>query len=160
MWRIFSVAGKLGALLLLAACSTTALESQSKVQDARQARVYFLRSTMTLGGVAAEIKVDDRKVGTLANNSSFFIDRAPGQYKLSVETPMETGRFSTVVQLRPSSTYYVALEQRPEFIAGMMVVGVVAGHIEQANAPENSGRFKLVVMEENAGAALLQQLKR
>jgi hypothetical protein len=41
-----------------------------------------------------------------------------------------------------------------------MVVGVVAGHIEQANAPENSGRFKLVVMEENAGAALLQHLKR
>jgi len=149
----------LGILLLSAACSTTALESQSKTQDARQARVYFLRSTVTIGGVAAVIKVNDQKVGTLANNSHLFVDRDPCRYKLSVETPMETGRYSTTVQLRPSSTYYVALEQRPEFIAGMMVAGVAAGIVEQANAPENSGRFKLTLLDQNAGAAMLQRLK-
>jgi hypothetical protein len=34
------------------------------------------------------------------------------------------------------------------------------GFIEQANAPENSGRFKLVLVDEKAGAAMLQRLKR
>ena len=72
----------LGLLLPLAACSTTAMV-QTKTQDTRQARVYFLRSTVTIGGVA-DIKVDGQKVASLANNSFFFVDRDPGQYTISV----------------------------------------------------------------------------
>ncbi len=64
----------LGLLLPLAACSTTAIESQTKTQDTRQARVYFLRSTVTIGGVA-DIKVDGQK------------SRIPGQQFLFLRRP-------------------------------------------------------------------------
>jgi hypothetical protein len=160
MREVFKYGMTLGLLLTLAACGTTAIESQTKTQDPRQARVYFLRNTMTIGGVAAEIKLNGQKVGAVANNSYFFVDRDPGQYAMSVENPLEPGRFSTGIQLRPSSTYYVEVAQRPEFLALNAVVGVVGGVIEQANAPENSGRFKLTLLDQTAGVALLQQLKQ
>lgn len=160
MVQVSRCATVLSLLLLFGACSTTAIESQSKMHDPRQARVYLLRSTLTIGGVGAEIKVDGQKVGALANNSFFFIDRDPGQYTISVENPLETGRFSTTVQLRPSSIYYIEVSQRPEFLAVNAAFGIVGGAIEQANAPDNSGRFKLTLMEQNAGAAMLQQLKQ
>jgi Protein of unknown function (DUF2846) len=149
----------LGLLLPLAACSTTAIESQTKTQDTRQARVYFLRSTVTIGGVA-DIKVDGQKVASLANNSFFFVDRDPGQYTISVENPFETGRFSIPVALRSSSIYYVEVSQRPEFLIVNAAFGIVGGAIEQANAPDNSGRFKLTLMDQNAGATMLQRLKQ
>jgi hypothetical protein len=158
MARTFWCAFVLSLLTALAACSTTAVESQTKQQDPRQARVYFLRSTMTIGGLA-EIIVNGQKVADLANNSSFFIDRDPGQYTISVRSPLETGRFSTTMQLRPA-TYYVEISQRPEFLAVNAAFGVVGGIIEQSNAPENSGRFKLTVMDQSAGAAMLQKLKQ
>jgi len=68
-------AAVVAALVWLAGCGTTAIESQTKTLDARQARVYFLRNTMTIGGVGAEIKVNGQKVGALANSSYFFVDR-------------------------------------------------------------------------------------
>jgi hypothetical protein len=149
----------LGLLSPLAACSTTAIESQTKVQDPRQARVYFLRKTVTIGGVGADIKVNGQKVGALANSSFFFIDRDPGQYAISVEYPLEPGRFSTTVQLRPSTTYYIEVSQRAEFLVVNAAFGVMGGVIEQSHAPDNSGRFKLTLMEQSAGAAMLQELK-
>jgi len=64
---------------VLAACSTTALESQTKTQNPRQARIHFLRDShlAAMGDIAPEIQVNGEKVGTLANNSHFFIDRDP-----------------------------------------------------------------------------------
>src|SRR5262245_34942891 len=90
-------AAVVAALVWLAGCGTTAIESQTKTLDARQARVYFLRNTMTIGGVGAEIKVNGQKVGALANSSYFFVDRSPGQYAVSVENPLEAGRFATTI---------------------------------------------------------------
>ena len=156
--RVVRRAAVLSLLAALAACSTTALETQTRQHDPRQARVYFLRSTMTIGGLA-EIRVDDQKVADLANNSFFFVDRDPGQHTIAVKSTLETGRFKTTVQLRPG-IHYVEISQRGEFLAVNAAFGVVGGIIEEANAPENSGRFKLTVMEQSAGAAMLQQLKQ
>jgi Protein of unknown function (DUF2846) len=160
MLQVLRWAAAIGALLLVAACGTTAIGSQTKTLDARQARVYFLRSTMTIGGVGAEIKVNGQKVGALANSSYFFVDRTPGQYAISVENPLEAGRFATTIQLRAGTTYYVEVEQRQEFLAVNATIGLVGTLIEQANAPENSGRFKFTLMDQAAGVELLQRLKQ
>jgi hypothetical protein len=160
MVRGLRCAAVVGALVWLAACGTTAVEPQNKTLDTRQARVYFLRNTMTIGGVGAEIKVNGQKVGALANSSYFFVDRTPGQYAISVENPLEAGRFATTIQLRAGTTYYVEVEQRPEFLAVNVTVGFVGTLIEQANAPENSGRFKFTLMDQAAGVELLQRLKQ
>lgn len=160
MLRVLRGVAVIGALVLVAACGTTAIESQTKALDARHARVYFLRSTMTIGGVGAEIKVNGQKVGALANSSYFFVDRPPGQYAISVENPLEAGRFATNIQLRAGTTHYVEVEQRPEFLAVNVTIGFVGTLIEQANAPENSGRFKLTLMDQTAGVELLQRLKQ
>ena len=160
MLRVLRGAAVIGVLVLVAACGTTAIESQSKTLDARQARLYFLRNTMTIGGVGAEIKVNGQKVGALANSSYFFVDRPPGKYAISVENPLEAGRFSTTFQLRAGTSHYVEVEQRPEFLAVNVTIGFVGTLIEQANAPENSGRFKLTLMDQAAGVELLQRLKQ
>src|SRR3954447_25200941 len=99
---------------MVAGCSTTALESQNKAQDGRQARIYFLRnsSMLALGGVAPEIQVNGQKIGTLANNSSFFVDRDPGQYRVSIITPMETGRYALDMKLAPGSLHYIEVTPR------------------------------------------------
>jgi hypothetical protein len=52
------------------------------------------------------------------------------------------------------------VEQRPEFLAVNVTIGFVGTLIEQANASENSGRFKLTLMDQAAGVELLQRLKQ
>src|SRR5262249_37921160 len=89
------VAGVILAVLcsVLASCSTTSLESQTKAQSPRQARIQFLRDShlIAMGDIAPEIQVNGEKVGTLANNSQFFIDRDPGTYKISVQAALSFG---------------------------------------------------------------------
>jgi uncharacterized protein DUF2846 len=153
----------IGICLLLAACSTTALESQTKAQGARQARVYFLRgnSLLSMGGIAPEIKINGQKVGTLANSSYFLVDRDPGPYKISVETALEIGRFSVDVTLRPGSVSYIEVAPRPGNIMATAVGGLAGGLIDAAASDNgNSGRFSVALMDEMAGVALLQRLKQ
>jgi len=150
-----------GICLLLAACSTTSLESQIKTQEARQGRIYFLRgnSLLAIGGFTPEIQINGQKVGNLANNSSFFIDRDPGSYKVSTETTLDFGRYSVDVVLRPGGVAYVELAPHAGHIIAS-AIGGVAGGLIAASTSNNSGRFTLAVLDEKAGAAMLQRLKQ
>jgi hypothetical protein len=100
MLRVLRGAAVIGVLVLVAACGTTAIESQTKTLDARQARLYFLRNTMTIGGVGAEIKVNGQKVGALANSSYFFVDRplanTPSRSRLRSRPAASRQPFSSV----------------------------------------------------------------
>ncbi|MEA2994587.1 MAG: hypothetical protein QOG74_136 [Alphaproteobacteria bacterium] len=150
-----------GLSLLVAACSTTALESQTKMQEARQGRIYFLRgnSLLAIGGFTPEIQINGQKVGNLANNSYFFIDRAPGSYKVSTATTLAFGSYSADVVLLPGGVAYVELAPRAGAIMGS-AIGGAAGGLIAASTSNNSGRFSLAVLDAKVGAAMLQQLKQ
>jgi uncharacterized protein DUF2846 len=151
-----------GVCLLLAACSTTALESQTKAQNTRQARIYFLRgsSLLAMGDIAPEIQVNGEKVGTLANKSQFFIDRDPGTYKISVQGALSIAGSSTEVMLRPGGVAYVEIAPRAAFILGSAVGGAMGGVIATSGQPSSgSGRFGITALDEKAGRELLQRIK-
>jgi hypothetical protein len=88
------------ALTACATVSTTALESQSKQRDSRQARLYFIwpRSWMMKTGTL-DIKLNGEVVGKIAPDSYFFIDRKPGTYTLRVEPPFDFTYFEADVQV-------------------------------------------------------------
>ena len=147
---------------VLASCSTTSLESQTKAQNPRQARIHFLRDShlAAMGDIAPEIQVNGEKVGTLANNSQFFIDRDPGTYKISVQGALSIGGSSTEVTLRPGGVAYVEIAPRAAFILGSAVGGAVGGVIATSGQPSSgSGRFGITALDEKAGRELLQRIK-
>jgi hypothetical protein len=148
-------------LMLLAGCATAALESQSKVQDRRQARVYIMReSTLIYSmGVAPVLKVNGQEVGRVANGSYFFVDRPPGTYTVTLETPLTPGRFKADVTLRPGATYYVKIAPRAEHLVIGLAVGM-AGQIFEAAVAENSGAFSVTALDQATGAAMLKELKK
>jgi Protein of unknown function (DUF2846) len=144
----------------LAACATAPLESQTKQQDQRQARIYFLReSSLVFAAGAPNVKVDGQQVGTVANGSYFFVDRAPGPRTITLETPLVPGRFAANVTVRPGGVYYLKVSPRNEYLAAALLAGAV-GQFVDAAVSENSGSYSLTPLEEKAGAALLAQLKR
>jgi len=148
------------ALLLLAACATTSLESQTKPQDPRQARIYFLReSSFMFSAAAPNVKVDGQQVGTVANGSYFFVDRPPGPHTVTLETPLVPGRFAANVTVRPGRAYYLKVSPRTEYFVAGVVAGAV-GQVLDAVISENSGSYSLTPLDENAGVALLAQLKQ
>ena len=159
------VAGVILAVLcsVLASCSTTSLESQTKAQSPRQARIQFLRDShlIAMGDIAPEIQVNGEKVGTLANNSQFFIDRDPGTYKISVQAALSFGGSSTTVTLRPGGVAYVEIAPRTAYIMGSAMGGAVGGLIAASGEPSSgSGRFGITVLDEKAGRELLQRIKQ
>jgi outer membrane biogenesis lipoprotein LolB len=147
------------ALLLLAACATASLESQTKAQDQRQARIYFLReSTLLYVAGTPYIKINGQEVGRVANGSYFFVDRPPGTYTITLEQPLAPGRFAANVTVRPGAVYYVKVSPRVEnFFIG--VAAGMAGQVFEAIVSENSGPYSLTPLDEKAGVALLEQLK-
>jgi hypothetical protein len=148
-------------LMLMAGCATASLESQSKVQDRRQARVYFLReSTLVYSmGTAPVLKVNGQEVGQVANGSYFFVDRPPGTYTVTLETPLAPGRFKADVTLRAGATYYVKIAPRAEHLMIGLAVGM-AGQIFEAVVAENSGPFSATTLDDRTGAAMLKELKK
>jgi Protein of unknown function (DUF2846) len=147
------------ALLLLAACATASLESQIKAQDPRQARIYFLReSALVFAGGTPNITVNRQEVGRVANGSYFFVDRPPGTYKITVEQPLNPGRFAADVTVRPGAVYYVKVAPRTDHLFVGLVAGG-AGQILEAVVSENSGPYSLTAIDEKTGTALLQQLR-
>jgi hypothetical protein len=146
------------ALPLLAACATQSLESQAKTQERSQARIYFLReSSLLYMAGTPNLKVNDQEVGRVANGSSFFVDRPPGTYKITLETPMAVGRYAAEVKLRAGAVYYVKISPR----AGNYVVGLaagLAGQLLEAAVSENSGPYSVTPVDEKTGSALLQQV--
>jgi hypothetical protein len=147
------------ALLLLAACATASLESQTKPQDARHARIYFLReSAFVFAGGTPNIAVNSQEVGRVANGSYFFVDRPPGTYKITVEQPLNPGRFAADVTVRPGAVYYVKVAPRTDHLFLGLVAGG-AGQILEAVVSENSGPYSLTAIDEKTGTALLQQLR-
>jgi len=159
MRKILANACVVCALPFLGACATASLESQTKTLDQREARIYFLRdSTLLYFGGTPNLKVNGQEVGRVANGSYFFVDRPPGTYTVTLETPLTPGRFAAEVKLRPGAIYYVQVSPRVENYVISVSAGLV-GQLIEAAVVENSGAYGLTPLDEKAGAALLQKLK-
>jgi hypothetical protein len=150
----------LSAYLSLAACATTALESQTKQHDPRQARIYILReSNFVFSGGAPNVIFDGQQVGTVGNGSYFFVDRAPGPHTITLETPLTPGRFTVKVTTRAGGVHYLKVAPRQEYLMVGLAFGAI-GEFVDAAVSENSGSYTLAPLDERAGAAMLAELKR
>ena len=73
MGRLYRIIVVVGIVIQLAAfAGTSAIESQSRQKDVRLARLIFLREKGAFGAgatMAANIKVDGKPVGSVANGS-------------------------------------------------------------------------------------------
>lgn len=114
MGRHYRIFFALSIAVPLAACAgPSAIESQSRLQDSRMSRLYFLREKALIGALggtvpAADIKVDGKKVGAVTNGSYFFVDRPPGLHQLSAENGVSLA-YETEVQVEASKSYYFNL---------------------------------------------------
>jgi hypothetical protein len=108
MFSLLRAVAALSACALLAACAaTSALESQTKPQSAHSARIYIVRPYAFAGGAtAANIKIDDTDVGSVANDSYLFIDRPPGQYRIQVSKGGDPISSQHEFQVEAGRTYY------------------------------------------------------
>src|SRR5215218_6881387 len=113
--RVFATGGVLFTFLLTAACATAPLESQTQAQDKGQARIYVLReSSLLYSAGAPNVKINGQNVGTVASGSSFFVDRPPGSYVITLETPLVPGRYAANVTVRAGAVHYLKVAPRTE----------------------------------------------
>lgn len=155
----------------LAGCaSTSAIESQTKQRDARLARLYFLREKGLVGalggtGPGAEIKIDSKSVGAVANGSYIFADRPPGRYILSVENKVSMGSFETEVQVDAGQAYYFSIASSSNGAMGQELLnqGVWGGQGEsmQARSPLSAGLSGVALrrLDPSTGAGVLNDLR-
>ena|SRR5947209_6015899 len=117
-------------IALLSSCaSTTTLESQGKIRDPRQARIYFLREKGFVAmAITPTIKINGQDVGELANGSYFFVDRAPGRYAITVDHSLGVGTFVADVTVSGGAEYYFEVGPTTPGGRGVMLP-VLAGNV-------------------------------
>jgi len=168
MGQLYRIVIAFCVALQLAACAgTSAIESQSKQRDSRQARMYFLREQGVLGALggkaaAAEIKVDGKTVGSVTNGSYIFVDRPPGLYKLSVQAGISMA-FETDLQAEAGKAYYfnIGVPRTGAFGTDLLNQAYAGGSGQQmrGQSPLNSGFSAAVLYSPSAGAAAIEGLK-
>ncbi len=157
------------ALLLAACAGTSAVESQSKQRDARQARLYFLREKGIVGALggptkAAEVKVDGKAVGTVTNGSYIFVDRPPGSHQLSLENGVSMA-FETDVEVEAGREYFFNIGVPSTGAPGQVLLNqAFAGGSGQPMTPRSRLSYSFsgamfYTLDPAAGAAALQSLK-
>jgi hypothetical protein len=157
------------ACQLCACAGTSAIESQSKQRDARLARLYFLREQGVIGALggtvpAAEIRVDGKPIGSVANGSYIFVDRSPGPYKLSVQSGISLA-FETDVQVEAGKAYYFNIGVPRTGAMGTDLVNQAyaggSGQQMRAQSPLSAGFSGAVLysLDPSAGASEIERLK-
>jgi hypothetical protein len=115
--RAFATGCVLVTVLLTTGCATAPLESQTQVQDKRHARIYVLReSSLLYSGGAPNVKINGQNVGTVASSSSFFVDRPPGSYVITLETPLVPGRYAANVTMGAGAVHYLKVAPEPSIL--------------------------------------------
>ena len=145
------------SLISLAACATMGPRYsemdiiQTRISEG-EARLYFLRESRVLfSGRTAPIKIGGKDIGKLRNGGFFFVDLAPGTYRISTET-WDAGRFSIQMEVEADKVYYIEAIPREKFLG--VIAFAVGGLIL-----ENKGMFALVPINEENAAQKLPNLR-
>jgi hypothetical protein len=106
-YRLF-VAGCVSLLLGACTAATVALEPQNRPPDPHQGRLYFIRSPNFMGktGVANDIRIDGKLIGSLAASSYIAVDRPPGRHTIAIYGVRDPVGFETDIQIEPFVSYY------------------------------------------------------
>src|SRR5437016_2323277 len=106
--RLF-IAGCMSLLLGACAAATVALEPQNRSLDSHQGRLYFIRSPNFMGktGVANDIRIDGKLIGSLAASSYIAVDRPPGRHTIAVYGVRDPVGFESDIQIEPMVSYYL-----------------------------------------------------
>jgi hypothetical protein len=99
-----------------------------------------------------------RRAPPLGSGSYFFVDRPPGQYAVTLDTPLVPGRFAATVTVKAAGTYYLKVAPRAEHWFIGAAVGV-AGQVLEASIQENSGAYSITAMDPRLGATVLAEMK-
>jgi hypothetical protein len=99
-------------VLMLAACTGTpsVVATQSRVQDPKLARLYFLRPGQSITDAPAYLSIDGQRVGTLADRSYLYVDHLPGRYTLAVDAIADPGSSELVAEVRAGMKHYFLVE--------------------------------------------------
>jgi hypothetical protein len=152
---------------VLAGCATPALtvsESQSKVRDTREARLYFIRPKTNIAmAVAPDVKINNQFVGAIPNGSYFFVDRPAGQYTIVIEQQIDFGRFEADIQVAPGETRYFEIISKPTYIptggGGVVVLNPRSAGTSGVKQRSIGGSFRLNTLDAVVAAAEMEKLK-
>ena len=94
-----------------------------------QGRIYFYRTSAAGAAVQPAVKLNGQEVGTAKAKGFFYVDRAPGSYK--VETSTEVSRQLSLT-LEANQTRYVKLNISMGFFVGHVYPELVDAAAGQA----------------------------
>ena len=131
--------------------------------------MYFLREQGVLGALggaapAADIKVDGKPVGAVTNGSYIFVDRAPGLYKLAVQSGLSMA-FETEAQVEAGKSYYFNIGVPRTGAPGTDLINQAyaggGGQQMRGQSPLSAGFSAAVLnsLDPAAGDAAIKQLK-
>ena len=137
-------------------------QSQPK-QDARSARLYFLREKGLIG-TEVGIKIDGKPVGSVAKGLYFSVSRPPGRYRISCVNPISMD-FETEIQIEGGRSYYFGVGVQQVAAPGQNLVNQAlagsSGRQMRGTSALMTGFSGAVFFQIDAaeGAAIIRQLK-
>lgn len=121
-----------GVALALSACASgpSFMEMQSKIPPLApgQGRIFIYRTALLGAAIQPSVTVNGEAVGHAVPGGFFYVDRAPGDYKISASTEVER---DLSLQLAAGQTRYVRLA---------MSMGFVAGHVSPELVEDAEGQ--------------------
>jgi hypothetical protein len=154
------------ACAALAACAATStLEPQNRPLGARDARIYVLRpKAWVSSALSANVKVNGKDVGAVANNSYLSVVRPPGRYKIEVDSPGWFVANEHDFQVGAGRTYYFVLNMKAAtvpiagrgFYSTLTIPGSSEGR--PVGQPSSFAGSYLSELDAGEGAAVLSRL--
>ncbi|MDH5277240.1 MAG: DUF2846 domain-containing protein [Gammaproteobacteria bacterium] len=119
MHRNFRSLSLMLVVLLLGACASGAKFSDTAPSlqpvSADTGRIFFYRPSSMGAAIQPKVHLNDEVVGEAIAQGYFFVDRPPGEYKVTTSTEVER---SLSFVLEANQTRYVRLSMSMGFVAG------------------------------------------
>jgi len=109
----------LSCLALIAGCASgpkfSEMQASLPTLKAGEGRIYVFRDSMFGAAIVPTVYLNNQEVGRTMANSFFYIDRAPGEYRISATTEVER---SVSLALAAGETKYVKVSIGMGLFAG------------------------------------------
>ena len=115
-----------GTILFGAACAHTGpkfADTPIPALNAGQARIFVYRKGVMFGAaIQPKVKLNGERIGKTVPGGFFFVDRDPGDYKISSATEVEE---CVMLHLTEGQTNYVRMNIRMGIVEGRLVPELV-----------------------------------